>query len=232
MATQTFQSRVALPDFRVMRQPRARNSAGGAGRIEEEFKKIAGIDLQVFKMGVGSPLLLLHGLPGSMVKDRFIRELARRFTLYMPTHPGFGKSGRVNWIGSPGDLAAFYTWYLEAEGLEGIPVIGFSLGGQIVAEVLAITGQAFSKAMLVGPGGLAPLYFHNPKLLEMLSRVRIPTQIVWGANDATLLVRMSQIYHQAIPGSGLTIIEEAGHNPQKDQPEEFLKVAADFFSTP
>ena len=204
MTTQTSQSRVALPDFKVMRQPRARNSAGatgtgGAGRIKEEFKKIAGTDLQVFKMGVGSPLLLLHGLEGSLVSNRFVRTLARRFTLYMPTHPGFGKSGPVSWIETPADLAAFYTWYLESEGLEGIPAIGFSLGGQIVAEVLSVTGQVFSKAMLVGPAGLAPLYFHNPKLMGMLSRVRIPTHIVWGANDTTLPVSTSHIYKQAIP---------------------------------
>lgn len=211
-------------------KPATCNPASRAKVITEEITEIAGVDLQVYKMGVGSPLLLMHGLSGSLVSKRFVRTLANHFTLYMPSHPGFGKSGRPVWVESPADLAAFYTWYLESEGLERIPVIGFSLGGQIVAEILAITGKVFSKAMLVGPGGLSPLYYHSPKLTGKLSRVDIPVHIVWGSNDEVSPVRTAHIYQQAIPGSRLSIIKGSGHRPQKDRPEEFLKLAMDFFS--
>ena len=228
MISQASYRRIEVPNLMATPQPLACNLSSRAMAVKEEVVKVAGVDLQVFKMGVGNPLLMLHGLEGNLVRNRFVRTLAKHFTLYMPTHPGFGKSGRPFWIESPADLAAFYTWYLEVEELEHIPVIGCSLGGQIVAEILAITGHAFNKAMLVGPGGLGPMYYHNPKLTGMLSRVSIPTHIIWGANDTTIPVSVSHLYHQIIPGSRLTIIEDSGHNPHKDQPEEFLKVSMDF----
>ena len=46
------------------------------------------------------------------------------------------------------------------------------------------------------------------------------------------MISVGATRQQAISGSRLTIIEEAGHSPQKDQPKEFLRVAMYCFSTP
>ena len=54
------------------------------------------------------------------------------------------------------DLACFYTWFQEQEGLENVRAVGFSMGGWLAAEMLSMTGHAFSKVMLVGAAGIKP----------------------------------------------------------------------------
>jgi pimeloyl-ACP methyl ester carboxylesterase len=39
-----------------------------------------------------------------------------------------------------------------------------------------------------------------------------------------------QLYHQAIPGSELVVIDNCGHVPQVEKPQEFVKAALDFLS--
>ena len=45
------------------------------------------------------------------------------------------------------------------------------------------------------------------------------------------MISVGATRQQAISGSRLTITEEAGHSPPKDQPEEFLRAPMDCFST-
>ncbi len=42
--------------------------------------------------GEGDPLLVLHGAEGNRGWRRRMARLAERFTIYAPTHPGFGSS--------------------------------------------------------------------------------------------------------------------------------------------
>ena len=71
-------------------------------------------------------------------------------------------------------------------------------------------------------------YLHNPSLPHYLSKVRARTLIVWGANDAILPLECGEIYRGSIPGSRLSIINECGHSPQMEKPDEFNSVVTDF----
>ena len=122
----------------------------------EETISVAGGNLQVYKGGSGDPLLVLHGAGGNAGPRRYAQALAEKFTVYLPSHPGYGKSDRPGWVESMQDLACFYTWYQEQEGLENVRAIGFSMGGWLAAEMLSMTGHAFSKVMLVGAAGVKP----------------------------------------------------------------------------
>ena len=122
----------------------------------EETISIAGGNLQVYKGGSGEPLLVLHGAGGNAGPRRYAQALAEKFTVYLPSHPGYGKSDRPGWVETMQDLACFYTWYQEQEGLENVRAIGFSMGGWLAAEMLTMTGHAFSKVMLVGAAGIKP----------------------------------------------------------------------------
>ena len=122
----------------------------------EETISVAGGNLQVYKGGSGDPLLVLHGAGGNAGPRRYAQALAEKFTVYLPSHPGYGKSERPSWVETMQDLACFYTWYQEQEGLENARAIGFSMGGWLAAEMLSMTGHAFSKVMLVGAAGIKP----------------------------------------------------------------------------
>lgn len=61
--------------------------------------------------------------------------------------------------------------------------------------------------------------FFNPKLERWLHRVRLPTQVIWGANDRIIPPAYGEAFQRLIPGSTLTTIPDAGHLPHLEQPE-------------
>ena len=71
-------------------------------------------------------------------------------------------------------------------------------------------------------------YLHNPSLPHYLAKVQARTLIVWGANDAIIPLECGEIYRNSIPGSRLSVIDNCGHSPQMEKPDEFNAVVADF----
>jgi pimeloyl-ACP methyl ester carboxylesterase len=41
-------------------------------------------------------------------------------------------------------------------------------------------------------------------------------------------VECGTLYHQAIPGAELVVIEQGGHAPYLEKPDEFVRIAMDF----
>jgi pimeloyl-ACP methyl ester carboxylesterase len=62
---------------------------------------------------------------------------------------------------------------------------------------------------------------HDPKLRGRLHRIRIPTLVLWGANDRILSEPYGRAYCAAITGARFELIERAGHFPHLEQPEIF-----------
>ena len=54
------------------------------------------------------------------------------------------------------DLAGWYLRALDELGLQGVNVIGFSLGGWLAAEMATMCPQQFNKMVLVGAAGIKP----------------------------------------------------------------------------
>jgi pimeloyl-ACP methyl ester carboxylesterase len=71
-------------------------------------------------------------------------------------------------------------------------------------------------------------YMHDPRLPFLLRRLRMPTLVVWGGQDAIVPVSCAEIYHQNIRGSRLVIMNQCGHAPQIEKPQEFLNVVSEF----
>ena len=122
----------------------------------EQRVHLAETDVQLLKGGSGEPLLLLHGEMGHPGWLRYHRELARDRTLYIPSHPGFGSSPRLDWIINMRDMAGWYLQALDDMGLGPVDTIGFSLGGWLAAEMATMSPQAFRRLALVGPAGIKP----------------------------------------------------------------------------
>lgn len=260
-----------------------------AAGFTEEFVDVGGSKLHVLKGGSGDPLVLLHGAGGNSGWLHYVQKLADRFTVYLPSHPGYGQSERPEWLESIHDLASFYTWFFETLGLEGARAIGFSMGGWLAAEMAGTCSHAFSKLMLVDAAGIKPQqgeiadifiispaqitellfhdpnqapeyeeiygrtlspeqteiaesnremavrlcwkpYMYDPRLPGLLGRVTIPTRIVWGREDRLVPLECAGLYQKAIPGSDLVVIENCGHAPQVEKPDEFVKAALEFLA--
>jgi len=73
-------------------------------------------------------------------------------------------------------------------------------------------------------------YMHNPNLPEYLKLIQVPALVVWGRQDAVVPVECGEIYNQSLRGSSLSVIDNSGHSPHVEQPQEFLNVTLDFLS--
>jgi pimeloyl-ACP methyl ester carboxylesterase len=69
---------------------------------------------------------------------------------------------------------------------------------------------------------------YNPQLRRWLSRIAVPTLLLWGRSDGVVTPAYGQAYAAAIPGARLEIIEGAGHYPEIEQPERFVEHVAAF----
>src|SRR5215470_12466564 len=104
--------------------------------------RISGMELEVERRGQGAPLLVLCGEEALELDSPVLAELARDHELIIPSPPGFGRSERPDWIGSPDDISYLYLDLIEALDLDRLPAIGFSLGGWIALE-MATKDDAF-----------------------------------------------------------------------------------------
>ena len=64
-------------------------------------------------------------------------------------------------------------------------------------------------------------YMHDPKLKSRLRRIRIPTLVLWGANDRILSEPYGRAYCAAIADARFQVVERAGHFPHLERPEIF-----------
>jgi pimeloyl-ACP methyl ester carboxylesterase len=71
-------------------------------------------------------------------------------------------------------------------------------------------------------------YMYDPALPGMLGHVRVPTLVVWGAQDQIVPIECAHLYQQAIPGATLRVIERCGHWPQFEQPRELAQIVREF----
>ena len=76
----------------------------------EETMSVGGVDVHVWKGGRGDPLLVLHGAGGNRGFTRWLRQVAERYTVWAPTHPGFGRSGALD----DGPMLPQYDNFVEA----------------------------------------------------------------------------------------------------------------------
>lgn len=123
----------------------------------ESFVDAAGSRVHLRRGGAGAPLLVLHGELGVPGWLRAYELLGQHYTVYVPSLPGFGPSSRPDFIITVRDLAAWVTWFVRDQRLtQPLPVVGFSLGGWLAAEVATVNAAIFSKLVLVGAAGLKP----------------------------------------------------------------------------
>jgi 2-hydroxy-6-oxonona-2,4-dienedioate hydrolase len=65
---------------------------------------------------------------------------------------------------------------------------------------------------------------------EWCERIKAPTLLLWTDHDPTGGLDEAAILQEWIPGSGLEVMEGAGHWPQWEKPEEFNRVHIDFLT--
>ena len=110
------------------------------GDAEQRSVRVAGVSVDYLRKGTGAPLLVLHHDIGNPSWLPFYDRLAERFTVYVPSHPGFDSSERPVWMRDVREMAALYSWFLRELKIDNPVLVGLGFGGWIAAE-LAVTAE-------------------------------------------------------------------------------------------
>ena len=116
--------------------------------------KLYGTEIELIKGGAGKPLLIFHGPWGNPGWLAYLDRLSADFEIYLPTHPGFGKSQRHRGLETIHDLVDFYLDFLDHFALDRPALMGFSMGGWLAAELAATAPDRLGKLVLVDAAGL------------------------------------------------------------------------------
>jgi pimeloyl-ACP methyl ester carboxylesterase len=122
----------------------------------ESFVEVAGGKVHLLKGGTGEPLLILHRDVGNPGWLPFYEQLAQRFTVYVPSHPGFDKSERPDWMRNVRDMAIVYQWLLKNLRLDTLSVVGLGFGGWVAAEMATMCHHQLKRLVLVSAMGIQP----------------------------------------------------------------------------
>lgn len=245
-------------------------------------------EVEMVSGGSGPPLVFLHGAGGSAGWQAWHEELAKQYTVYAPSQPGFNGTERPDWVYTITDVAHFNLEMIQTLALDQYVLMGASMGGWVAAEMAAMCPSGLKALVLVDAAGVKPEkgeiaeifmcsadtrlkqrfydpsqvpnydhyarrltpeeqvvdhanremasrlcwrpYLHNLSLPYYLRKVPTPTLIVWGRHDAIIPVECGELYHQALPNSSLTILDNCGHSPAVEKQTEFLHAVTGFLS--
>ena len=105
------------------------------------------------RLGLGSTLVLVHGyLGGSSQWDQQVQFLSRQFDVIAVDLAGYGNAQHLN---APNEMAAhardvLYT--LDQLGVNRFNLLGHSMGGMVVQEIVSIAPARVHKLVLYGTG--------------------------------------------------------------------------------
>lgn len=72
--------------------------------------------------------------------------------------------------------------------------------------------------------------FFDPHLEKWLHRLRLPTQVIWGAEDRLFPPAYGRKLAAAIPGARFALIERCGHLPPVEQPARLEALLREFIA--
>ncbi len=171
--------------------------------------------------------LIGHGLGGmfaaelaAVQPDRFSRlVLIAPFGLWNPAYPVLDF-----FAADPPDLAR--ATYHDPESAVAVAAAEAPSEGEPYVQFMLERAKSLATAAKY----LWPI--PNRGLTKRLHRVTMPTLIAWGASDGVCPVRYAEDFRAAIPSSELVVVDEAGHLPQVERPDELARVVLAFLDRP
>ncbi|GAC1421999.1 MAG: alpha/beta hydrolase [Ktedonobacteraceae bacterium] len=108
-------------------------------------------------IGVGSPLILIHGFGvSSHVWQRVVPYLAQEHQVFLVDLPGYGRSTyretRASW--RLREMAPLLAAWLQRMGLSSVHLMGHSMGGAIAIQLAAHAPEVVKSLLLVDAAGI------------------------------------------------------------------------------
>ncbi len=126
---------------------------------QHHFLSIDNCKIHVEEVGEGKPLLLIHGLGGSLMFQRVIEPLSKHFRVLVLDLPGFGDSESSGKSFSTNDHAEFVAQVLQHFSFDKTILVGISYGGQVAATFASNYPECVERLALVCSTGLVQTSF-------------------------------------------------------------------------
>jgi 3-oxoadipate enol-lactonase len=138
----------------------------------------------------------------------------------------------------PDDISG---WFYFVRRAFTVLVLGLRAQAYVVAErIFPDPEQEALRDMLVATIASADVRAYRRAMISLgrfdsrmwLKKIVVPTLIITGANDTTVLPHRQMLLADGIAGAKQVIIPNAGHAVSIDQPEKFNQVLLEFLCTP
>jgi len=112
-------------------------------------------NLYVDDLGEGYPLVLVHGYLGSSEMWKLQKEfLSKYYRVISPALPGFGESHNVKSVDSINEMAKIIFQNIDNKNIEEFHLLGHSMGGMIVQEMVKISEEKINKLICFATGSI------------------------------------------------------------------------------
>ena len=99
---------------------------------------------------------------------------------------------------------------------------------QVQAYAVPITSPGGRHALLQTAKQCIPP--NIAEILDKLKTISVPTLILSGREDRVVPLKVAELLHEAIPNSILQVIEQCGHIPQEEKPDETIATISKFLA--
>ena len=121
---------------------------------------INGLNTHYLKEGNGENALVLQGWGTEIgLYSAVISELSKKFTVYAPDFPGFGKSDEPKEPWSVDDYADFVIAFCKETGIKKVLLFGHSFGCRVIIKLLSRENCPIDveRVILTGAAGIKPV---------------------------------------------------------------------------
>jgi len=169
------------------------------GVAQDQFFDSNGVKIRYIDRGHGEPIVLLHGGTSNLeswVTRGVVANLEKDFRVIAFDARGHGKSDK------PRDAAAYgrqqaldVPRLLDHLKIERAHIVGFSLGGSTVAQLLTLHPERFLTATQVAAAGRSPQSANDPRIEQEAAEIEKEC------------ISRSRLYRQAPPNAKPTVTD-------------------------
>jgi pimeloyl-ACP methyl ester carboxylesterase len=127
------------------------------GSAQDRYVEFNGIRIRYVEQGTGEPIVLLHGMGGTLetwTTSGILQDLARDHRVIAFDLRGHGKSSRPHDPKQYGrEMGLDVVRLLDTLGIARAHIVGYSLGGMITSQLLTLHPERFATATLIAGGG-------------------------------------------------------------------------------
>ena len=115
-------------------------------------------DIYIDDIGSGFPLVLVHGYLGSSEMWNLQKNfLSKHFRVITPALPGFGESYKAQSLNNIHSIAEFVFKCLDEKKINEFHLMGHSMGGMIIQEMVKISKDRIKKLICFATGSIGDI---------------------------------------------------------------------------